>query len=47
VIKYSIALAFEFVFPHRHNDSFSIVADSGQAEVTMGRDHTKVRKARR
>jgi hypothetical protein len=29
LIHYSIALAFEFVFPHRHDDSFSIAADSG------------------
>jgi hypothetical protein len=29
LIGYSIALPLEFVLPHRHDDSFSIAADSG------------------
>jgi hypothetical protein len=47
LIHYSIAVAFEFVLPHRHDDSFSIAADSGQTEVPMRRNRAKVRKARR
>jgi hypothetical protein len=29
LINYSIAVAFEFVLAHRHDDNFSIAADSG------------------
>jgi len=47
LIHYSIAMAFEFVLPHRHDNSIPIAADSGKTEVAMGRNRAKVRKARR
>jgi hypothetical protein len=47
LIGYSTALALELVLPHRHDNSFSVAADSRQTEVTIRGSHTKMRKARR